>query len=90
MRFGPRRSFYKKSSGGQNLYHENFQFQIISKPFDRSTSYWYQVKQLKGILLIYFSLTLTQGQIGSQVNMGSYLKTYLTQRLHTWYQDTTQ
>ena len=31
-----------------------------------------------------------QGQTGSQLNLGSYLKTYLTQRLHTWYQDTTQ
>ena len=28
-----------------------------------------------------------QGQTGNQLNMGSYLKTYLTHRLHTWYQD---
>ena len=40
MRFGPRGSFYgQSSSGGQNLDVEKFQFQIISKPFDRSTSY---------------------------------------------------
>ena len=30
-----------------------------------------------------------QGQTGNQVNMVSYLKTYLTQRLHTRYHDTT-
>ena len=46
MCFGPRRSFYEKSSGvrrlascGQNFNQEKFRFQIISKPFDRSTSY---------------------------------------------------
>ena len=46
MCFGPRRSFYEKSSGvrrpascGQNFNVEKFRFQIISKPFDRSTSY---------------------------------------------------
>ena len=41
MRFGPRRSFYEKkslpASCGQNLNVKKFQFQIISKPFDRST-----------------------------------------------------
>ena len=31
-----------------------------------------------------------QGQTGSQLNLGSYFETYLTQRLYTWYQDTTQ
>ena len=31
-----------------------------------------------------------QGQTGSQLNLGSYLKTYWTHRLHTRYQGTTQ
>ena len=41
MCFGPRRSFYEKSSGVRRtkLGRWKFQFQIISKPFDRSPSY---------------------------------------------------
>ena len=38
--FGPMRSFYEKLSSGQNFNLEKFQFQIISKPFDQSTSYF--------------------------------------------------
>ena len=68
MCFGPRRSFYEKSSGvwrpascGQNLHVEKFQLQIISKPFDRSPSYlvWWCKKIID---MIHFSMTLTQGQ----------------------------
>ena len=96
MGFGPRRSFYEKSSGGQNLDVENFQFQITSKPFDQSTSYlvWWYKKMIDIYWYIFRWLDsrskVKEGQTGCQLNMGSYLKTYLTQRLHTWYQDTTQ
>ena len=98
MRFGPRRSFfYEKASYEQNFNQEKFWFQMISKPFDQSALYlkWWQ-NNLIDILMMYFLLTSTQkskvkflGQTGNRLNLCSYLKTYLTHKHHTWYQDIT-
>ena len=73
MCFGPRRLFYEKSSGvgvqrpATKLGHRKFQFQIISKPFDK--------KRLLTFHDIFFddldsrSKVKFQGQTGNQVNM---------------------
>ena len=96
MRLDPGDHFTKSrpASCGQNLHVEKFHFQIISKPFDRYTSYlvWWCKKIIDISWYIFrWPWLKVKGQISRtnrKLNLGSYLTTYLTQRLHTWYQDT--
>ena len=88
MRFGPRWSIYKKVSGGQNFNQEKFQF-LNHLTYDGKTT-WLTFNYVFFVDFDSRSKVKFHGQTGNQVNLRSYLKTYLTHRLHTWYQDTTQ
>ena len=91
MGFGPRRSFYEKSSGGQNFNLVNFNFKLFLNRLTDQLHTWYDGRTT-GLTFndIFFddldsrSKVKFQGQTGNQVLLSSYLKTYLTHRLHTW------